>query len=150
MLAARGFQQPDEVHNPFTQRPFFCRTHHPLTNAEEAHVSGPSFPIHLPGNLRADMEESDLNELAWILPTPACSCAQPGPWFICRAAGSDLPWAVNTARALCLKNSWGQRERHHSGIELSDLDHVAEGIPNHTATSFLWMLRGCLILSLTL
>lgn len=65
---ARGFQQLDEVHNPFIQRPFFCRTHHPLTNAEQALVSGQVShlppPIHLPGNLRADMEESDLNELA--------------------------------------------------------------------------------------
>lgn len=150
MWVARGFQQLDEVHNPFIQGPFLCRTC--LTNAEQCmseqmYVSGQVShlppPIQLPGNLRVDMQESDLNELAWILPTPACSCATSSARpMICWQLGVTCPEVVNTARALknCLKNSWGWRERYHSGsvdIELSDLEHAAEGIPYHTATSFL-------------
>lgn len=53
----------------------------------------------------------------------------------------------------CLKNTQGQRHRcnHDStGIELIDLDHVAEEIPYHIATSlFFYTLRDSLFLSLT-
>lgn len=133
-----------------------------LWQMQSMHMSQDKRPTFLPPPpawkfRRADTEESDLNELAWILPRPSCSSA----------TGSARPVRSSTADAEAGQHSalwwWtqpkpaglkapGAKDNHGSmDIELSDLDHTAEEIPYHIATScFFCMLRGCFFLSLTI